>query len=196
MSTPSEYQWVNTATDYDADPGKFPAYLLCDGVDDSMQSIGNVDLSSTSKVMACAGVSKFVDAGSAAVFEHPQTFSIVPDGMAMWAPLTAAPNYYATMSNSISGAEPVVAPSTDVVTGLYDHGGAGPLIRLNGVQKTPGQSVPAGQMGNYPLSLFSRGGTSLFFKGRFYGLVLRGAQTPLSQIEATELYIKQKMRLP
>jgi len=36
----------------------------------------------------------------------------------------------------------------------------------------------------------------MFVNGRLYSLIVRGAQTPLSQIEATELYIKQKMRMP
>ena len=35
-----------------------------------------------------------------------------------------------------------------------------------------------------------------FFNGRIYSLIVRGAQTPLSRIEAASLYIKQKMRMP
>jgi len=41
--------------------------------------------------------------------------------------------------------------------------------------------------------IYSRADTSLHFNGHLYQLVVRGAQTPLSQIEATERYIKQKM---
>ena len=43
------YQWVNTDTDYDADPAKFPAYLRFDGVDDALQT-GNIDFTSTDMV--------------------------------------------------------------------------------------------------------------------------------------------------
>lgn len=64
----------------------------------------------------------------------------------------------------------------------------------------PGSSTGAlaggGNFGSYPLYIGARAGTDLYFNGRLYGLAARGAQSTLSQIEATELYTKQKMRLP
>jgi hypothetical protein len=52
----------------------------------------------------------------------------------------------------------------------------------------------AGNYGNYPLYLFRRGGTTLPFKGRFYGALIRGAQSTEAQIRAAERFINAKTR--
>jgi hypothetical protein len=71
------------------------------------------------------------------------------------------------------------------------------LLRRNGVVAgSSGQNQGGGNYGNYPLYIGARAGTSLFFNGRLYSLIVRGAQSNLSQIEAAERYIKQKMRMP
>jgi hypothetical protein len=51
-----------------------------------------------------------------------------------------------------------------------------------------------GNFGNYPLYLLSRAGTSLFFNGRFYGSVGRGAQSNDQQIAALEGYMNSKTK--
>ena len=67
--------------------------------------------------------------------------------------------------------------------------------RVNGVA-SENTGTLGGAFGDYPLYIGSRAGTTSFFNGRLYSLIVRGAQSSLSQIEATELYIKQKMRMP
>jgi len=74
-----------------------------------------------------------------------------------------------------------------------------PYVLLRRDYKQVGASTAAqggGGYGNRPLYIGAKVGTSAFFNGRLYGLIVRGAQSSLSQIEATEVHIKQKMRLP
>ena len=89
------------------------------------------------------------------------------------------------------------APLTNVVTGAFDISGDSTILRINGGQigsATGDQGT--GNYGNYPLYIGARADTSFYFNGHLYSLIVRGAQSSLSQIEATEAYIKQKMRLP
>jgi hypothetical protein len=88
------------------------------------------------------------------------------------------------------------------VTWLFDKAGASASdqieIRQNGI--FPAQTVvaagPAGSspFDNLPMYLFSRAGTSLFYDGRFYGSVGRGAQSNDQQIAALEGYLNTKTR--
>lgn len=59
---------------------------------------------------------------------------------------------------------------------------------------TSNASQGTGTYGNYPLYLFRRGGTSLPFNGRFFGLIVRGAQSTASQIASGETYMNQKSK--
>jgi hypothetical protein len=63
------YQRVNTATDYDYDFSKFPAYLKFDGVDDSLYSAASIDFTSTDKMTVFAGVHKASDAARGMIVE-------------------------------------------------------------------------------------------------------------------------------
>ena len=71
-------------------------------------------------------------------------------------------------------------------------------LRKNGVYVSSPilESSGTGNFSSYPLTVMARGTMTAYTGGCLYSLILRGAQTPLSQIEATELYIKQKMRMP
>jgi len=190
------YQRVNTSTDYDADPAKFPAYLSFDGVDDALQT-GNIDFTSTDKMTVWAGVTKLSDAAFAA---------IVSTGI-----ISAVPGFY--LGNSIGGqnfvsrgrgsvlgatttASGYAAPNTSILTGIFDISGSKSNLRVNGALTTNSSSLGTGNFSNSPMYIGASDGTSSYFKGRLYSLIVRGAQSSLSQIEATELYTKQKMRLP
>jgi hypothetical protein len=61
---------------------------------------------------------------------------------------------------------------------------------LQAASSTADQGI--GNYGNYPLYLFGRAGTSLFYNGRFYGSVGRGAQSNDQQIAALEGYMNTK----
>ena len=52
--------------------------------------------------------------------------------------------------------------------------------------------LPNINFGNYPIYIGSRAGTSLFFNGRMYGLIIRGAQSTAAQITSGESYENTK----
>ena len=81
-----------------------------------------------------------------------------------------------------------------VITGAHDYTGPH-SIRVNSVSEGSVVKSLSGRPGNGIVSIGSLAGAH-YFNGRLYSLIVRGAQTTLSQIEATELYIKQKMRMP
>ena len=190
------YQRVNTDTDYDADPAKFPAYLRFDGVDDALQT-GNIDFTSTDKMTVWSGVTRIrqeieiicelsTTVASDRIFSlglsSGNAASFISRGVG-----GGYPNAYAPLS---------LAPVSAIVGGVGAINDQISTSRANGVSVNSNVAQGTGNYGNYPLYIGARAGTSLFFNGRLYSLIVRGAQTPLSQIEATELYIKQKMRMP
>ena len=189
------YQRVTTDTDYDADPAKFPAYLRFDGVDDALQT-GNIDFTGTDKMTVWAGVHKASDAAVALIAE-------LGPGAGGWFYLAAPNSVGATFGWSSTGTAQsattptgYAAPKNAVLTGIGDIAGDIASLRVNGVTTTSTTDQGTGNYGTYPLYIGARAGTSLYFNGRLYSLIVRGAQSSLSQVEATELYIKQKMRLP
>ena len=194
------YQWVNTATDYDADPAKFPAYLRFDGVDDALQT-GNIDFTSTDKVTAWAGVLRTLTSSAQEICGL--TASPVNAGaFTLWASTGAAAgvsNLLAAFSSTTSGslmvAVQTLTGNTQAVLNGYQNS-TGVNVRLNSGAISTVAAIPAANFANAPIYIGSRAGTSNFLNGRLYSLIVRGTQTPLSQIEATELYIKQKMRMP
>lgn len=86
------------------------------------------------------------------------------------------------------------APVTNVLTGIGKISATSEAtLRVNGVQAaTSSSSQGTGNYGNYPLYLFSRAGTSLFFNGNCYGLVVRGAQSTALEIAAAEDWMEAK----
>ena len=196
------YQRVNTATDYDADPSKFPAYLRFDGVDDALQT-GNIDFTSTDKMTVWAGVTA-LDMGrsSGAVNQLLYSNGDSFNGFGLRTPSSSGLISFSSSGN-VGIAEPSssfhgTAPTNLIMCGYGDQVAPLAVLRSNGVQRAVSNIAQGttGGYGNRTMWLASHGGVSRFFNGRLYSLIVRGAQTPLSQIEATEAYIKQKMRLP
>lgn len=194
------YQWVNTPTDYDADPAKFPAYLRFDGIDDAMQT-GNIDFTGTDKMTVWAGVTKLSDAMAGVLLESSANANANSGSFYITAPESPGVGSFAFKSRG-TATVPVVnlfgntAPLSCVVAALGDIAGDITSLRVNGVATTGIADQGTGNYGNYPLYIGARAGTSLYFNGRLYSLIVRGAQSSLSQIEATENLIRQKMRLP
>ncbi len=193
------YQRVNTATDYDADPAKFPGYLLFDGVDDALAT-GNIDFTGTDKMTVWAGVTKLADSPLGILAEFGENSGNGHAGFYVAAPSTSG--FVEFKSRGSLGAVPIVgglasAPANAVITGFGQVTPSANTLRVNGGQtptNTADQGV--GSYGSRILNIGSRAGTSLYFNGRLYGLIVRGAQSSLSQIEATELYIRRRMMLP
>ena len=198
------YQRVNTATDYDADPSKFPAYLRFDGVDDALQT-GNIDFTGTDKMTVVAGVRSNLNGYSNILELGPNSAS--ENGFSLQRGWAANGDYAGIAYGTSLGygyTSNFAAPDTSVIAAQYDIAQASVFggeisFRRNGVVSAKAETQGSAGTGNFsqkPLYIGSRAGTSFPFNGRIYSLIVRGAQTPLSQIEATERYIKQKMRLP
>ena len=88
-----------------------------------------------------------------------------------------------------------VAPISAVLSGAANIGGDVATLRLNGADREASiADQGAGNYGNYPLFIGARAGTSLWFNGRLYSLVIRGAQSTTQKIEQTEAWVNGKTR--
>jgi hypothetical protein len=192
------YQRVNTASDYDT--VGFPLYLKANGTSSAM-STNSVDFSSTDKMTVVTGVRKLSDATigialelSAIADSNNGTFLLAPS----FNGVSAAGAYYSagakgtSIARVTSGAT-YVAPISNINTFIGSISTPYAELKINGTQvatNTAGQGT--GNFGNYPLYLFARAGTSLWFNGQFYGAIIRGAQSDNSSVIQTEEYMAQK----
>jgi hypothetical protein len=197
------YQRVAAATDYDT--SGFPLYLSADGTDDSMATSA-IDFSATDKMSVFAGVRKLSDAAygtvaelSASVDTNNGTFALFNPSSPAWQTRlhgnSAATNYAQSTPATYT------APISNIVTLVYDLAGANLNAkltpRINGVvnQATnidSGTGAGTGNFGNWPLYIGRRGGTTLPYNGRIYGLVIRGAASTDAQISAMEKWMAAK----
>ena len=173
-------------------------YLSFDGVDDALQT-GNIDFTGTDKMTVWAGVTKLSITDIQAIAELSNTFANNSTFL-LYAYDGAATIKYEFGSRGTSAALAATtdskynAPTSNVVTGIGHILGDMCSLRVDGLQV--GQSTTdqgTVNYGNYPLYIGARAATSNLFNGRLYGLIVRGAQSSLSQIEATELYMKKKV---
>ena len=188
------YQWVNTPTDYDT--AGFPHYLKFNGTNTTYVT-PSIDFTGTDKMTVWAGVTKL----SATDYQMLAEFGasgITPGSFGLWAHYqSGAYRLDAASAGSLSVVSSAyTSPHAAYITGIAAPADGLSRIRVNGVQYTRTPSVVPGAYGNHPLFIGARAGTSFYFNGRLYSLIVRGAQSSLSQIEATENLIRQKMRLP
>lgn len=190
------YQRVNTATDYDSDPSKFPLYLSANGTNTWMQT-NSIDFTGTDKVTVFAGVRKLSDAAAGCVAElsadsasNNGVFLILGPG-AVGQPTWLVRSRGSSFAQS--SIQPVSAPDTSVITLAAEISTDRLIARRNSVQVTSSTTDQGtGNYGNYPLYLFRRGGTNLPFNGNFYGLLIRGALTSDAQTIAMERWLAPK----
>lgn len=146
-----------------------------------------------------AGVRKLSDANNARVIAELSATTASNNGsFALQAPdaAGAATYLWQTKGTALTDAQATdrTAPITNILTGIGDIAGDSAILRVNGVQAdsdTGDQGT--GNYGNYPLYIGARGGSSLYFNGHLYSLIVRGAQTPANLIAATERYVARKI---
>jgi hypothetical protein len=187
------YQRVVDAATYDT--AGFLPYLQFDGIDDSM-STGSIDFTATDKMTVWAGVRK-LSAGtlqlvelSASAAANNGAFSMPQDvGTSTWTFSSRGTNAGVATSANNS----YVAPITTVNTGIGNISGDVARLRVNGVQvATDAADQGSGNYGNYPLFIGARDNSTLYFNGWLTSLIVRGAQSTQSQIEATESWVNGK----
>lgn len=166
-------------------------YLSYNGSNSWMQTAATVDLTSTDKVTLVTGIRKESDAAVGMV--HELSVGVGGNNGSFW---LAAPvnNGVANFNWASKGtaqasanAEPYVAPTTKVITGIGDISGDVSQMRINGaVVSTTTTDQGTGNYGNYTMYSGARAGTSLYFNGREYFTILRGALGTETEYERAE----------
>lgn len=172
------------------------SWLETDGVDDAL--VTGIITPGTDKAQVFAGLYK-TKSSAALVAELGNSAT---GRLYLSAPEDAVKHYSAIATGSLplrgdqlaeftaSGA----APDTAVITSTHDIAGDLTTIRRNSVAGASGTGDKGvGNFGNYSLSIAARAGTSLFFGGKIYGLIVRfGSNLTPEQIAATEAYLAAK----
>ena len=190
------YQRVNTASDYDTIG--FPLYLKANGLSSAM-STNSIDFSGTDKMTVVTGVRKLSDAVSGILMELSVTTNTNNGSFYIAAPnanTIANFSFAATGTGtliSVPSASTYASPISKVITTQDAIQTPLATLRLDGVQTAfTVLNQGGGNFGNYPLYLFSRAGTSIWFNGQFYGAIIRGAQSDTASVTQTENYMATK----
>ena len=172
------------------------SYLAFDGTDDFLLT-GTIT-PGIDKAQVFAGVRKLSDAAVGVVVESSVDYFTNNGTLIVGAPsANASPSYSWNVrgtlaTNIVSTGYP--APITNVMTGLADISGDTQTLRLNGA--VAGINTADKGSGNflaYPLYIGRRGGTTLPFNGRLYGLAVRfGANLSAAQIAQMEAWMAGK----
>jgi hypothetical protein len=197
------YQRVNTATDYDSDPTKFPAYLKGDSVS-GRAMVTNTITPGTDKVQVFAGVRKLSDDASGMLLEWSANNNTNAGSFFLLAPgsLGVNGNYEtisrgnaATLTDQTARSATTRAPVTNVFTAIHDIPVDLSAIRLNGAASGTNGTADkgAGNFLTYPLYLFARNQSSIYFTGHLYSMIVRfGPNLPTATIEAAEKFVANK----
>jgi hypothetical protein len=187
------YQWVNTATDYDADPAKFPAYRRLDGVDDSHATAtggggtAGFFFSASVTPQGGAGTARtlFSDAGT-------NTGYIVRLNTSNQLELSAGNG---TAYTTVATSGTLAVGATDVVQAWDDGTNLNVKIGNGATASVARPTVSAGTAG-YTMGQ-DNGASTGYFNGRIYSTIYR-KDSGLTQVqrEAVALYQRQKARMP
>lgn len=200
MTLPTRYQKVNTTTDYalvDDNGVPFPVFIFFDGIDDALQT-NNIDFTATDKMTVFAGVRKLSDAATGLLTEFSASTATNAGSFFVALPIAPTSSYRfeskgTVISNASSLFAAYPAPITNILTGIGNISGDLAILRVNGAQAASSTTDQGtGNYGNYPLYIGARAGTSAFFNGNLYNLIVRGAQSTAAQIESTEKWVNGK----
>ena len=191
------YQRVVDANTYDT--AGFPLYLKFDGVDDWLQT-ASIDFTTTDKVFLAFAYRKLSDAAIGEVFSLSSTPVSSAGTFGMYAPDSAGGTgaciVYARGATTSSRMAVGAAPVSCVAVAQAQIGVPELWLKYNAGEKSlSNASMGGGSLGNYPLYIGRRAGTSLPFNGRLYGLLIRGAATPDATVAKVERYLNSKARI-
>lgn len=194
------YQDVVTATDY-TDIGS-QRYLAFDGIDDWLETDA-INMTGTDSVTAVSGVRKNADVARGMIFEFSasittNTGSFLLDAAANGAQIAGA--FWKAMSTGTALAVATnasvannAAPQTAVLSMQADISSDSTQLRVNGTSAPAGTGDQGtGNYGNYKLYVGRRGGSSLPFNGRLYGLVIVGSSQSDAVITTLEKHMAMK----
>ena len=173
-------------------------YLAFNGVNQWLRSIGSIDLTYGDKMFVSAGVRKLSDAAIGSVVSISTAPTSSNGTFEIYTPQANGgdSHFWYSRGTAIAGAVagPYAAPITNVLSGIGDISGNKSILRVNGTQVSTNYSTVQGAVnyGNYPLYVGARGGSSFFFNGRLYGLVVAGKAASAGEIASTEAWLNQK----
>jgi hypothetical protein len=148
------------------------------------------------KMTVFAGVWKLSDAALSMIVELSADAGGNNGAFRLLAPGSAGYEYRQRGTLNAAGASITpgfAAPITNTLTGIGDISNDVTTLRVNGTQVgTSSADQGTGNFGNYPLFVGGRAGTSLFFSGHLYSLIVRGAQSNTGQISSTETWVAGK----
>jgi len=187
------YQRVNTSTDYGT--VGFPTYLAFNGTSSAMAT-NSIDFTATDKMTVFAGVRKLSDAAIGMIAELSATKQTNNGVFSLYIYPTQAYTWYSKGTSEQGVSSPLLAsPNTSVLTGVGNITSPAVYERVNGVSGSINTgSQGTGNYGNYPIYIGARGGTSLFYNGNLYSLIVRGAQSSDAQITSGETYVNGKTK--
>jgi hypothetical protein len=193
------YQRVAAATVYDT--AGFLPYLAFDGLSWSMGT-NSIDFSAGDKVTAWAGVRKLSDA-AAGIFAELSASSGANTGafyLALPESNLVRYSFFGRGSATVNAnqlastnSSTYLAPVTNVLTATGNISGDSNILRIDATQVAAATGDQgSGNYGNYPLYIGARNNANFFFSGWLTSLIVRGAESTQSQIEATEAWVNSR----
>lgn len=189
----STYQ-SSTATNVYATTGFFP-YFAFDGVDDNLATGGTVDFTGTDAMTIVSGIQKTTNTSARDICSLGATPYVSDGTFILSAPGFAAPSLVyssrgtAGSSNNVNNAT-YTAPWTGVFTGQSDISADQLIGRANGVQVfTAATDQGTGNYINDVLYIGGRAGTSAFYLGGLFQLIVRGANTTAPDLTSGETFV-------
>jgi hypothetical protein len=186
-SSATTYQKVTTTHDV-TESGKRDCWgLLFDGSDDNLLT-ASVNFSATDEMTVMVGVRKLSDGSYPIIAELSTTWTSNNGSFSLSGNLN---NGYAWSSRGTGGATVLttgyLAPVTTVLGLQSDVSGPSLVLRANGSEiNTSSSSQGLGNYGTWPIYISSRAGSSNYFNGLIYTLIVRGATTPTQTIKNFE----------
>jgi hypothetical protein len=197
--TATNYQKVTTAgTVADVtESGQRDCYYL-DFASNKSLATSAIDFSATDEMTVIAGVRKVSDAADGMACELSANAGGNAGSFYLGAPEATASASYTFLSRGSASVSPsnraeatgFAAPVTNVVTGQSDISNDAVSIRVNGslINSDTGDQG-TGNYGNYALNVGARNGSSVYFTGHIYQLIIRGRTTPDSVLRQAERHV-------
>jgi len=182
-------------------------YLQFDGVNDSLVT-STLNLSTTDKVTWSTGLLVDNATSGSVAMEFSANTNTNEGTFYISAPSIVLDHGFALRGNSASPVfarvsdVPINNQNSDVATGILDIGKATKELelipRLNqttitNINWTGAANAGTGNFGSYPLYLGARGGTTAFFNGHIYQVIIRGVTSTTDEIYKTERWIINRM---
>ena len=186
------------AADYDTTG--FPAWLRCSGGQSMVTP--SINFASTDKMTVWAGVRK-LGSNVCIVAELSSGISGATGAFATYAPAGNLDGYQwwfeskgTALGESFVNNAQYKSPDTRIVSGIGNISGGQSTLRLNGSQVASNMvGQGSGNYGNYPLYLFARNQSSLFFNGLAGPIIVRGAQSSAAEIANAENWINAQQKV-